>query len=292
MAHSSFSHDAHCPEVSPKHCGDPNVPEIPHHEHHQSVTLTRLQGAVSYGLGQGWQIYGKVPVDIKILGIEYTLHDGSPYQPPYGDIHHRNEVLFGLGDGKIEIQHFYRLSKRWVVGAGFGSTLPLGRTEEDPYQLAAKSTKHQHIQMGEGVFKPTFSASAVWSGMVWGMTTFINGELAMYENNKEFRPPSRIHVAMGPTYRLTAKLMLTAEASFSHESQAEWHAEPDPQSGQTRGVIGASVIYRFNPMLAVMLQGNTTVFQWTEEAVLRQPFVGSFGLTWTPKGKSQDDQTR
>ena len=97
---------------------------------------------------------------------------------------------------------------------------------------------------------------------------------------------------MGPTYRMTAKLMLTAEASFAHESQAEWHAEPDPQSGQTRGVIGASVIYRFNPMLAVMLQGNTTVFQWTEEAVIRQPFVGSLGLTWTPKGKSQDDQTR
>jgi len=291
MARSSFSHDAICPEVSPKHCADPAV-DVPDHEHHQSVTLTRFQGAISYGLGNGWQVQGKVPVDVKFLAIDYTMPDGSSYQPPYGGIHHRNEVLFGLGDGRLEIQNFHRLTNGWVIGAGFGSTLPLGRTEEDPYRLAAQSSKHQHIQMGAGIFKPTFSASAVWSGHVWGMTTFINGELAMYANNKEFRPPSRINVAVGPTYRVTPKLMLTSELSLSHESQAEWHAEPDPQSGLTRGMIGASAIYRFNPMLAVMLQANTSIFQWTQEAVIRQPFVGSVGLSWTPKGKSQDDETR
>ena len=247
-----------------------------------------MQAALSYGLGQGWQLSGHIPVDIKFLGVEYSLPDGSPYVPPYGNIHHRDEVLFGLGDGRLEIQHFVRLDGGWVIGAGFGSTLPLGRTEEDPYALASQSLKHQHIQMGAGTFKPAVSVSAVFSGHVWGMTAFMNGELAMYANDKDYRPSSRINVAVGPTYRVTSKLMLTSEISLTNETQAEWSAQPDPQSGQTRAMLGASVIYRFNPKLAVMAQGKTSLFQVTQKTVMRQPFVGSLGLTWTPQGKSTE----
>jgi len=287
LASSTFSHDAICPEVSPKHCNDPDI-VLPDHEHHQSVTLTRLQAALSYGLGQGWQVSAQIPVDIKFLGVEYSLSDGTPYVPPYGNIHHRNEVLYGLGDGRLEVQHFVRIDANWVVGAGFGSTLPLGRTEVNPYALAAKSKKHQHMQMGAGTFKPAFSISAVWSRMAWGMTAFMNGELAMDANHKGYRPSSRINMAVGPTYRVTSKLMLASAFTISNESQAEWAAKPDPQSGQTRGMVGASVIYRFNPQLAVMAQGKTSLFQVTQKTVMRQPFVGSLGLTWTPQGKSTE----
>ena len=253
------------------------------------MTLTRLQSALSYGLGQGWQIRGILPVDIKFLGIDYSLPDGSPYTPPYRGLHHRNETLVGLADARFEFQYFERLKRGWVLGAGFGTTLPFGRTEENPYDLATKSFQHQHVQMGSDTFNPTFSFSAVWSGMVWGMTTFVNGELAIYANGKKYRPPSRISIATGPTYRVTAKLMLTAEVSFSHATQAEWDAEPDPQSGQTLSTAGGSIIYRFNPQLATMFQVRTTVLQWTEKAVIRQPLVGSIGVTWTPQGKTPDN---
>ena len=122
--HIAFSHDAHCPEISPRVCADPDIEMLPH-EHHQGVTMLRYQTTASFGLGGGWQIMGMIPVDAKLLSIEYTTMDGEPYDPPYGDIHHRNETLFGLGDGRLEAQYFFRVAEGWVLGGGLGADVPV-----------------------------------------------------------------------------------------------------------------------------------------------------------------------
>ena len=117
--HIAFSHDAHCPEISPLVCADPDIEMLPH-EHHQGVTMLRYQTTVSFGLGNGWQVMGMIPVDAKLLSIEYTTMDGQPYDPPYGDIHHRNETLFGLGDGRT-------LPKQQAPGSSAGASDSLCR---------------------------------------------------------------------------------------------------------------------------------------------------------------------
>ena len=249
--------------------------------------MTRLQTSVSLGLGQGWQFFAQVPIDTKFLSIDYTTHDGEAYEPPYGNIHHRNETLFGLGDGRIEVQYFESIGSEWTAGAGFGLTVPLGRIEKDPYALAAESENHQHIQMGNGTVDPVFRASAIWSGHQWGALFLADGRLPLIHNAKGYRPSSSIQVSTGPTYRLNTKLRLTSNIALTRESQAEWSGEPDPMSGRTAITAGAGIIYRFTPMLATMLQGRTTLGQWSEEALIVQPFVGSIGLSWTPSGKGK-----
>lgn len=279
-----FSHEAHCPEISPAVCADPSVDIVPH-EHHQGVTMLRYQTSASYGLGRGWQLFAMVPFDAKIMTIEYKTMDGETYEPPYGDIHHRNETLLGLGDGRLETQHYTRLSDSWIVGLGFGVTIPLGRTEEDPYIAAQNSETHQHMQMGSGTVDPVFSANALWSRERWGMTLRTNGSAPLMENSKGYRPFPVIQFGGGPTYRISPKLMATTELTLKREGQAEWNSKPDPMTGRTVMTGGAALIYRVSPSWATMFQAQSTLMQWSEASLITQRFKGTIGLSWTPKAK-------
>jgi len=273
-----------CPEISPLDCAEL---EIIDHEHRQTMLLMRLQPSLSVGLGRGWQAMLRVPYDTKVMGIEYTDLQGNPYDPPYGDIHHRNETLTGLGDSELELQYFWSPKNKWVLGGGLGSTLPFGRTEEDPYIRASRSLRHQHIQMGSGNFDPIMSITSVWSDHRWGFTAQSTGRLALSENNKEYRPSSSLQVTVGPTYRVTSKLMLTTNIGTQKDWQAEWAGDPDPMSGRTLFTVGGSVIQRFTPTLAIMGQMRATVFQRSIEDTIIQPIVGSVGVSVTPPEKNK-----
>ena len=80
------NHVAACPEVSPTAC---ETQDIPDHMHHQGIRWFRSTLGLSLGLGKGWQVHADLPVDLKVLNIEYSL-DGGPYDPPYAGIHHRS----------------------------------------------------------------------------------------------------------------------------------------------------------------------------------------------------------
>ena len=224
----------------------------------------------------------RVPVDMKVMGIEYTDTNGNPFDPPYGNIHHRNETLAGLGDAEVELQYFWGIGDDWVVGGGLGSMLPLGRTEEDPYILAAQSLEHQHMQMGGGTFDPIWSVSMVQTGHRWGFTAHGKGRFALYENSKLYRSSPYAQLGVGPTYRFTTKTMLTTEIRAQKDWQAEWNGEPDRMSGRTLFTVGSALIHRFSPELAVMGQLQVTALQWSVEDTIVQRFIGSFGVSITP----------
>jgi hypothetical protein len=283
---SSFSHDAHCPEISPIDCADPNF-EIVDHQHHQSVAMARAQVSLSYGFGGGWQAMARLPVDTKYLTIDYTTPDGEPYDPPYGNIHHRNETLLGPGDGQFEIQKYARLGENVTLGGGIGTTVPTGRTEENPYALTLKGETHQHMQMGSGTFDPVAQFSAIWMSHRWGFIANTNGRLPLYDNSKGYRPSPTLALAAGPTYRFTSKTMVTSSLGFRREWQATWDGEPDEMSGLTAIDGAAAIIYRFTPTFAVMVQGRKALAQWSDEVLIIQRFVGTVGVTLTPGGKAR-----
>jgi hypothetical protein len=279
--HISVTHDTVCPEISPVHCNAPGG--LPEHTHHQGITMSRLNAGVALGLGQGWQVKGALPIDHKRLSIAYQDADGQPYQPPYGGLHHRNENLTGLGDAQWQVEYFKRVGEPWVLGAGLGSTLPLGRIEADPYARAAKSLPHQHVQMGSGTVDPTASFSAIYSGHQWGFLSTVDGRIPLYANRNEYKPSGSARASFGPTFRATSKLMFTLTTDVLGETQAFWDDTADPMSGRT--AVGASVgaIYRFSTTWALMGQGRFTAFQWSQTDQITQRFIGVLGVTVTPK---------
>ena len=168
------------------------------------------------------------------------------------------------------------------MGGGLGSTLPFGRTEEDPYLRASRSLPHQHIQMGSGTFDPIVSLAAVWSGHRWGFSAQSTGRLGLYENAKNYRTSSTARVTLGPTYRFTSKFMLITQLGAQRDWQAEWSGEPDPLSGRSLVTTGLSAIQRFTQKVAIMAQLRATVFQHSVADTIRQPIVASIGMSFTP----------
>jgi hypothetical protein len=249
--------------------------------------MTRSQVSLSYGFGGGWQAMARLPVDLKYLTINYTTPDGKPYDPPYGNIHHRNETLLGLSDGQLEIQKYARIGEDLTLGGGLGATVPLGRTEENPYELTKQSAAHQHMQMGSGTVDPLANISAIWMFHQWGLLANANGRMPLYENSNGYKPSPTAAISVGPTYRLSSKTMLTSTVSLRKEWQATWDGEPDQLSGNTGIDGGAALIYRFTPSLAVMGQGRTTLAQWSDEDLIIQRFTGTIGLSYTPSGKAR-----
>ncbi|MDP6934286.1 MAG: hypothetical protein QGG40_15275 [Myxococcota bacterium] len=279
-------HIAECPEVSPPLCeelGDAVEEELPAHWHEQGIVWFRLEPTINAGLGKGWQAHVSVPVDLRDLSIEYTDVDGNPFDPPYGNIHHRNEVLAGLADGKMDIQRLTR-SGSWTLGVSLGTSLPLGRIEEDPYALAALGLEHQHFQLGNGTFVPRAGTLAIRDGAPWGFLATAEGWWALYANSEGYTPSSGTLVAAGPTLDAGKNGQLMALGEVAYDAQDHWDGELNPQSGRLAARAGVGGLWPLGTGVVLQAQVRTTVAQMDlAEAQFRQPLIATVGLSWEPR---------
>ena len=194
----SVGHLAHCPEVDPISCAEGPIPE---HKHALQVVQHRARLGLSIGLGSGWQLSVSQPIELRVSRVGYLTLDGRPFDPPYADIHHRDEVLRGPGDGSVLLQ-YGRLEKgarggNWMWMGEGGFTLPFGNTEENPYALGEAGLRHQHQQLGSGI--PLFQAGIQVRGVPrpWGGRGGLNLRLPVGENGFAYRPPSTVAASGG-----------------------------------------------------------------------------------------------
>ena len=111
---SRIVHEAECPDISPVHCAEG---EIPNHVHDQGLVFINLMNTAVYSFGDGWQIALMIPFQARFLSIDYYLSGTQEeYLPPYAGIHHRNETLLGLGDLEISTQKLFPFGRS---GLGF-----------------------------------------------------------------------------------------------------------------------------------------------------------------------------
>jgi hypothetical protein len=256
----AFSHDAACPDIAPTVCADPDL-DIPLHIHQQDIVLSRFSPTVSIGLGGQLQAQITVPFDAKFLGIEYVNVDGSPYDPPYGDTHHRNEILKGLGDAEVGIGFFTGLDNGLLMGASLGSSVPLGRTEENPFALADQDKKHQHMQMGTGTFVPSATAVLIWAQPRWGAYGFGNFRVPFYENNKGYTPPIRASGGLGPSFRPIKAVQVLALAEGIFEGAEHWAEWESQNKGRITAVAGLTAIWSVREDTVLQAQARTTAWQ-------------------------------
>jgi hypothetical protein len=276
-----IEHIAECPEISPTHCAEEDIPE---HLHVQSIDWIRLSPAITAGLGKGWQGVVSFPLDAKNMGIAYTL-DGDPYDPPYAGIHHRNELLAGPADGTLAFERFFGLGELGMWSLKAGTSLPVGRTEEDPYTLASAGLEHQHFQMGTGTFIPVAEASAVLAGLRLGGLAWVRGRFPVYANPHGYHPGAHYTAGAGATYRLTPKINAVVTTEYTLEAQDAWTDTASPSSGRQAVVfdLGGSwgVTDRF--AFASLLRGTAWQKTLTEnsEDQLLQRFIVTVGGSWT-----------
>lgn len=278
------SHVAACPEVAPALC---EAEALPEHLHDLGLGWFRTRVGATAGLGAGLQVGFALPFDVRVADITYTTLDGAPYAPPYEDIHHRDETLLGLADGELTLARHQKLNNL-VVGAGLGATLPLGRTEEDPFQAATEGEWHQHMQMGAGLPLLLVSASVVRAGE-WGALGRLDARIPVAESGKGYRAPLTLSGSVGPSYRPSPRWTLAASVEGVVESAERWHG--DPHGGRQAVQLGLMAERGVSKDLALYAELRAPIWERLathegeedEDGQLHQRPLLGLGLSWTAR---------
>lgn len=273
-------HVAECPEVDPLLCAEE---EIPAHLHDQHIDWLRFDPTVNVGLGRGWQLGVGVPLDLRVARVDYFTLEGEPYDPPYADIHHRDETLAGPVDGTLGLR-WYGTRGHWVYGGTAGVTLPVGKTEEDPFALTELGLTHEHQQFGSGTFVPTFGLDAIHAGRRWGAVAWGAGRVPLYENGKGYRPPVTGTAGAGPSFRLLPEVQLLGTAELLVEGPERWSGEP--HGGRVAALGGVGALWSVSARVVLQAQARATVVQVStdpgdDEGSLVQPLLLTLGASWT-----------
>lgn len=239
------------------------------------------------GLGRGWQLGVALGLDLKVTTIGYTTLDGAPYDPPYGNIHHRNETLFGLADGQAQVRRDLRAGPV-SVGVALGSTLPLGRTEADPFARTEQGKRHQHFQRGTGVFAPVASLDASVGAGAWSATGWLDARVAPYANGNGYQPGAYVGGGAGPVWAVVDGLRLVPAAEASISGVDRWSGAVAPGSGTV--AVGASLaaLGTLSPSTRLLVQARSTLWQrflQEEGDQVTQRLVLSAGVSWRPPAR-------
>ena len=240
-------------------------PALPPHEHHVRLGLTHTELTANYGLRPNMQLSIRLPYDVKVMRVRYTLDDGTPYTPPYGEIHHRNETLRGISDPALRLD----FAPRPGFILGIGTTLPFGHIVPDPIALGLEGKPHEHIQFGSGTFQPLLSAQ-------WSNPRFVASaetKLSLYENRNGFRAPTTFAWSAGPSFRIR-RFSIDPRLNGQFQTLGRWSGAIDEGSGFRDAGARLQVSTPVGPMIVA----PSVYHQLWSHGLARQRFKQ--GTTW------------
>lgn len=242
-----------------------SVIEVPLHRHHVKLNIFRLDVGLKYQLASQWVLEANIPYETK--NQEATLEDIDPVTPTEReaiirnrDNHHRNETYIGFADADLFLGYQMQglLGENDFLMARVGTTIPFGKTEEDPWKLGDAGLEHLHIQFGSGTFNPIvdlYYRLPIYKGL--HANTNVRGKLPFYENSKTYRGSREVTYTGGLSYRVNDWLSFQAGYLGFYQSYAQWAGERDINTGLqfSMASFGVSVVtpYDLPLSLAVML---------------------------------------
>jgi hypothetical protein len=229
-------------------CEDTNdcdeVPVQPLYLHDQRVTPIELRLGAEYGFSDAFGMELQLPLRTVVTRIEYTTPEGEPYEPLDRDVHHRNETLFGVADGLLLGRAGDLFSGTWLA-IRVGVSLPIGKTEEDPFELGDQGLSHQHVQLGNGTFEPALSLEASRRFDGFALQGFAFGQTAVYDNEHGYRAPMRVQGSVEGSLELVSSLSMGLGVGVYHEGAERWQGvvRQDGSLGRTELTANVSFDY-------------------------------------------------
>ena len=270
------------------------VIEVPLHRHHVKLNTFRIDIGLKYQFNSEWILEANVPYETKIQ--EATIEEIDPLTDAQRkaiernrDNHHRNETYIGPRDSDIFLGYRTQglLTKSDFLMARIGTTIPFGKTEEDPWKLGDAGLEHLHIQFGTGTFNPIADLHynlPVYKGL--RANASIRGKLPFYENSKTYRGSREVTYIAGLNYRLNDWLSFQAGYLGFYQSFAYWAGEQDINSGIrfSMASFGASVAtpYHIPLSLAVMLPLQQETLYDDSDALLDGTYEESDAFEFGP----------
>lgn len=276
-------HEAACPEDNPVLCAtEPYDPYL----HDQRIHWLRLDPAVTVGLGGGFQVQARVPLDVRVFRVDYAPLDGGALPPEAADIHHREHAQVGPSDGRLTVARYARAGGL-VAGVGAGVSVPLGRTYPDPYALTEQGEAHEHFQMGSGTWDPVAQGDVLWMADRLGALAYGDVRLPVMENRHGYRPPRSGTVGAGPLWRVLPEAVVFGSAELRHAGHERWNGEP--YGGTTAVMAAGGLTWTLSPATVLQAQARTTLWQRAgsnDDEGLRQNLVVTAGASFTLGGQA------
>jgi len=215
------------------------VVDAPLQRHHVSLSTYRIDVGVQYLLSNEWSLQANFPYAVKnqeanIEWIDPVSSEDKQAILRSRDIHHRNETYTGFSDADLFLGYKIRglFKTDDVLSAQFGTTIPIGNTQENPWVLGDAGIEHLHIQFGTGTFNPIVNVQynlPLYRGLT--MTASGRGMLPFYENSKTYRGSAELGWTAGFSYRLFDWLSFNGNYLGFYQSTAAWAGERDINTG-------------------------------------------------------------
>lgn len=240
-----------------------SLPEtVAAHRHEVEMSVVRFDVGLRYQIDSRFRVEAVVPYEIKdqnasISGIENIVDPEMRRKVLlYQQIHHRDATYQGFSDFDLLLAYSQHglFQEHDMFTAKFGTTIPVGKTEEDPWILGDNGMEHLHIQFGTGTFNPI--ADLHYSFPVYGglrAHASIRSKVPFYENSKTFRGSWEVNYTGGLNYQVTDWLSLQSSYLGLYQSYAHWDGEIDINTGLRFSLasLGASIATPYNVPLSI-----------------------------------------
>lgn len=222
-----------------------NVVAVPSHSHEVSLDIARLQFQLEYTFEEPWAVRWRLPIEQKSRSA--SLANIDPAATPAEieamqrnlQIHHPSRNLLGFGDMDMLLSwHSHDMGKDGALfSAAAGTTLPLGRTEENPYLAGDSGEEHEHIQLGTGTFDPIIE---VFYSRPFGeegtLSAFAQGRFPGSRNDEGYRGSRMIQGGLGAIKPLGdlgpwEQTFGVIGLVYQDQGRATWDDEVDPNTG-------------------------------------------------------------
>ena len=128
--------------------------------HDQRILLGETRLGLDVGIARRLGLALTLPLrvfDTEIHYLDAANRDEVAIANP--ELHHRTQRLVGVGDPWLLLRRSAALGTTMLEARG-GVTIPLGKTQEDPFRLGDLGMSHEHFQFGTGTVNIVASLAA------------------------------------------------------------------------------------------------------------------------------------
>lgn len=230
------------------------------------------------GLGRDLGVEAFVPLRMVRTGIAFEDEARRPITLADGSIHHREETLLRPGDAWLAL-HGARLSGAWTLAGRLGVSLPLGRTEQNPFALGRAGLAHQHLQFGTGTWNPVvgLGAGRAVGRLKLSLTTL--SQFVLAENRHGYRAGDRHSASLLAHRPLSGGWHALAGLDLSREQSETWDGrrEEEGNLGRTDLLVSLGIARGAGRAGSVQVTLKLPVVTRAAGAQLAYPLLVSIG---------------
>jgi hypothetical protein len=198
--------------------------------HVQDFVVSELTAVVARGLRPGLGLETVVPLRHVTTRIRFEDTARHPFLPEHPDIHHRNQTLVGPSDPWLLVHGSHRVAG-FNAALRVGVTVPLGRTEENPFRLGDLGQPHQHIQFGTGTWNPVLGLALERAAGQVRISASGLARFGLAENGHGYRTGHRFFGQVGVDRSLGKTWRVRAGLEVAREEPERWNGVRESEEG-------------------------------------------------------------